>query len=133
MHISIKNSSSIQSAFEHDSIGIRSGSDGIRSGSDEILLGFKRDSFRIRARPIQARTEFEHDLIQMKVKLNQGPCAIQAGCDWSLSKTQTWLDRNSNEDRSEFELCSCRIRVALRKISKGFKRVLDKVWARFSP
>lgn len=41
-------------SFRADSIGIRSGSDGIRSGSDEVLLEFKRDSFGIWARPIQA-------------------------------------------------------------------------------
>lgn len=51
---------SFRTRFHRDTIGlgrnpirIRSDSNGIRSGSDEILLGFKRDSFRIRARPIQ--------------------------------------------------------------------------------
>ena len=55
------NSVSFRARFHRDTIGlernpirIRSGSNGIRSGSDEILLGFKRDSFRIRTRPIQA-------------------------------------------------------------------------------
>ena len=63
--------------------------------SSTIPSGYNRD-----------RTEFEHGSIQVKAKLNQGPCAIQAGCDWSLSEAQTRLDRNSNEDRSEFELSS---------------------------
>ena len=51
-------------------------------GLSEIRSGFGRDPFRLKA-------EFEHGSIQVKAKLNQGPCAIQAGCDWSLSETQT--------------------------------------------
>lgn len=44
---------------------------------------------------------------------------------------QTRIDWNSSETQLEFEGSSCRIRVSLHKISKGFKRALDKVWARF--
>lgn len=71
---------------------------------------------------MQILTRLMKTLITIRAESNQGSCT-----------SQSKLDRNSNEDQSEFELSSCGIRVALRKISKGFKRVLDKVWARFSP
>ena len=71
---------------------------------------------------MQILTRLKKDLIMVRTEANRGSCTSQSKLDW-----------NSNEDRSEFELSFCRIRVALRKISKGFKRVLDKVWARFSP
>ena len=71
---------------------------------------------------MQILTRLKKALIMVRAEFNQGSCT-----------SQSKLCRNSNEDRLEFELSSCRIRVALRKISKGFKRVLGKVWARFSP
>lgn len=71
--------------------------------------------------------------MQILTRLKKDPIILRAEFNQDSYTSQSKLDRNSNEDRSEFELSSCRIRVALRKISKGFKRVLDKVWARFSP
>ena len=71
--------------------------------------------------------------MQVLDRLKKAPIMVRAESNQGSCTSQSKLDRNSNEDRSEFELSSRRIRVALRKISKGFKRVLDKVWARLSP
>ncbi len=84
-------------------------------------------------RALQRFVEVHADFGQTQENPDHGSRRIQSRLVHISIKTQSKLDRNSNEDRSEFELSFCRIRVALRKISKGFKRVLDKIWARFSP